>query len=160
MNNSMIQESSEIQDTIRRVLERNRLAVLATQRKGQPHTSLIAFTPLEGLRFIAFATYRSTLKYKSILEDQRVAILIEDREGDATRHADQRLVLTALGEAILMPAEDRQAHLMTHLARHPNLEEFLSSPDCEFVRVCVHAYQVVSSIDDVRWVRIGKPAVT
>ena len=156
----MAQESSEIQDTIQRVLERNRLAVLATQRNGQPHASLIAFTPLEGLQFIAFATYRSTLKYKSILEDRRVAILIEDREGDATRRLDQRLVLTALGEAIKTPAEDRQAHIMTHLARHPNLEEFLISPDCEFVRVSVHSYQVVSGIDDVRWYKIGKSAAT
>ena len=54
-----------------------------------------------------------------------MAILIEDRENDATRRSDQRLVLTALGGAILTPAEDRQAHIMTHLARHPNLEEFL-----------------------------------
>lgn len=160
MNDNMTQASSEIQDTIRRVLEQNRLAVLATQRNGQPHTSLIAFTPLEGLRILAFATYRNTRKYKSILEDQRVAIFIEDREGDATRRSDQRLVLTAHGEAIMTPAENRQAHIMTHLARHPNLEEFLTSPDCEFVRVGVHAYQVVSSIDDVRWYRIGKSAGT
>jgi len=54
-----------------------------------------------------------------------VAILIEDRENDATRRSDQRLVLTALGGAILTPVEDRQAHIMTHLARHPHLEEFL-----------------------------------
>jgi hypothetical protein len=134
--------------------------VLATQRNGQPHTSLIAFTPLEGLRFLTFATYSYTLKYKSILEDRRVAILIEDREGDTTRRLDQMIVLTALGEAIKAPAEDRQTLIMTHLARHPNLEEFLISPDCEFVRVDVHAYQVVSGIDDVRWLRIGKSAAT
>ncbi len=78
MSDSMTQEHSKIQDTIRRVLERNRLAVLATQRNGQPHASIIAFTPLEGLRFLAFATYRDTLKYKSIQENRRVAILIED----------------------------------------------------------------------------------
>jgi len=154
MSDSMAQESSEIQDTIRRVLERNRFAVLSTQFKGQPHASFIAFTPLEGLRFLAFATYRSTLKFKSILEDRRVAILIEDREGDATSGSDLSLVLTAIGEAIDTPAEDRQAHIMAHLARHPNLEKFLISPDCEFVLVAIHSYQVVSSIDDVRWYRI------
>ena len=160
MSDRMAQEPSEIQDTIRRVLERNRLAVLATQRNGQPHASLIAFTPLEGLQFLAFATYRYTLKYKSILDDPRVAILIEDREGDATRRSNQRLFLTALGEAIKTPEEDRQAHIVTHLARHPDLERFLSSPDCEFVRVAVHAYQVVSDIDDVRWYAIGESAAT
>ncbi|MFO7685670.1 MAG: pyridoxamine 5'-phosphate oxidase family protein [Desulfobacterales bacterium] len=155
MNDSRAQESSEIQDTIRRVLERNRLAVLATQRNGQPHASLIAFTPLEGLRFIAFATYRDTLKYKSIREDRRLAILIENREGEAGR-SDRLMVLTAVGEAINTPEEDRQAYIVTHLARHPDLERFLSSPDCEFVRVAVHAYQVVSDIDDVRWYAIGE----
>lgn len=154
MIDSMTQESSEIQETIRSVLERNLFAVLATQRNGQPHASLIAFTPLEGLRFLAFATYRDTLKYASIREDQRVAILIEDREDD-DRRSDRRLVVTAVGEAIRMPEEDQQAHIAAHLARHPELERFLSSPDCELVGVAVHAYQVVSSIDDVRWYVIG-----
>jgi len=160
MSDSMAQESSEIQDTIRCVLERNRLAVLSTQLNGQPHASLIAFTPLEGLRLLVFATYRSTLKYKSILEDRRLAILIEDREGDATMRSDQRLFLTAIGEAIQTPAEVRQVYIRTHLARHPNLENFLTSPDCEFVLVAVHSYQVVSSIDDVRWYRLSKSAAT
>ena len=157
MSDSMAQEPSEIQDTIRRVLERNRLAVLATQRNGQPHASLIAFTPLEGLRFLAFATYRDTLKYENIQADRRVAILIEDREG-AARRSDRRLVLTAVGEAITTPEEERQAHIVTHLARHPNLERFLSSPDCELVRVAVHAYQVVSGVDDARWYAISELA--
>ncbi len=157
MSDSMAQEPSEIQDTIRRVLEQNRLAVLATQRNGQPHASLIAFTPLEGLRFLAFATYRDTLKYENIRGDRRVALLIEDREG-AARRSNRRLVLTAVGEAIKTPEEDRQACIVTHLARHPDLERFLSSPDCEFVRVAVHAYQVVSDIDDARWYAIGELA--
>jgi nitroimidazol reductase NimA-like FMN-containing flavoprotein (pyridoxamine 5'-phosphate oxidase superfamily) len=155
MRDFSTQEPGDIEDTILRVLERNRLAVLATQRNGQPHASLMAFTPLEGVRFLAFATYRDTLKYESIREDRRVAILIEDREGDA-RRSERRLVLTAVGEAIKTPEEDRQAHIVTHLARHPDLERFLSSPDCEFVRVAVHAYQVVSDIDDVRWYAIGE----
>jgi nitroimidazol reductase NimA-like FMN-containing flavoprotein (pyridoxamine 5'-phosphate oxidase superfamily) len=154
MREHMAQEPGEIEDTIRRVLERNRLAVLATQRNGQPHASLIAFTPLEGLRFLAFATYRDTLTYESIREDRRVAILIEDREGEA-RRTDRRVVLTAVGEAIETPEEDRQACIAAHLARHPDLERFLSSPGCEFVRVAVRAYQVVSGIDDVRWYAIG-----
>ncbi|MEW5825821.1 MAG: pyridoxamine 5'-phosphate oxidase family protein [Candidatus Bipolaricaulota bacterium] len=157
MSNSMAQPSGETRDTIQRVLERNRFAVLATQRDGQPHASLIAFTPLEGLRFLAFATYRQTVKYASIQKDRRVAILVEDRGRDA-RHADRRLVLTALGEAIETPLGERPAHLATHAARHPELAEFLSSPDCQFVRVAIHAYQVVGGVDDVRWYRVGESA--
>ncbi len=153
----MAQDPGDIEDTIRRVLERNRFAVLATQRDGQPHASLIAFTPLEGLRFLAFATYRQTVKYASIQQDRRVAILVEDRDGDA-RHAGGRLVLTALGEAIDTPLEERQAHLATHAARHPDLHKFLSSPECEFIRVAINAYQVVGGVDDVRWYRLAESA--
>jgi len=155
----MVQEPAELQNAIRGVLERNRYAVLATQRDGQPHASLMAFTPLEGLRFLAFATYRETLKYESIREDRRVALLIEDKEANASR-PDGRLVLTAVGEAIKTPEEDRQAHILAHLARHPDLESFLGSPDCEFIRVAVHAYQVVGAIDDVRWYAVGESPAT
>jgi len=150
----MSQEAGDLEATIRRVLERNELAVLATQRDGQPHASLMAFTPLEGLRFLGFATYRSTLKYKSIKQDPRVAVLVEDR-GSTAGHPDGRLVLTALGEAIETPEERRKGHIATHLARHPDLQKFLSSPECEFIRVAVHAYQVVSGVEDVRWHEIA-----
>jgi nitroimidazol reductase NimA-like FMN-containing flavoprotein (pyridoxamine 5'-phosphate oxidase superfamily) len=159
MNDLTTQQPSDIEDTIRRVLERNRLAVLATQRDGQPHASLIAFTPLEGLRFLAFATYRDTRKYASIQLERRVAILVEDRERDA-RHPGRRIVLTAVGEAIKTPEEERQAYMATHLARHPDLQKFLSSPECEFLRVAVHAYQVVSGVDDVRWYEVAGSAAT
>lgn len=157
MNELMTHDAGDTEDTIRRVLERNRLAVLATQRDGQPHASLIAFTPLEGMRFLGFATYRDTLKYESIQRDRRVAILVEDRESDA-RHSGKRTVLTALGEAIETPEQERRAYLATHAVRHPDLQTFLSRPECEFIRVAVHAYQVVGGVDDVRWHVIGEPA--
>jgi nitroimidazol reductase NimA-like FMN-containing flavoprotein (pyridoxamine 5'-phosphate oxidase superfamily) len=153
------QELADIQDTICGVLERNRLAVLATQRDGQPHASLMAFTSSRGLRFLTFATYRNTLKYESLRKDGRVAILIEDREGDAS-YPDRRLVLTALGKVTETLGEDRQTLIVKHLARHPDLREFLGSPDCELVRVAIKAYQVVGGIDDVRWYEVGENAAT
>jgi len=159
MRDFSTQEPGDIEDTILRVLERNRLAVLATQRNGQPHASLMAFTPLEGVRFLAFATYRDTLKYESIRQDRRVAILVEDRQS-YVRRSGKRLVLTALGEAIETSEEERLAHIATHLSRHPGLRRFLSSPACEFMRVAVRAYQVVSGIDDVRWYEIREPSAT
>lgn len=154
----MAQEPGNLEDTIRRVLERNRFAVLATQRDGQPHAGLIAYTSLDGLRFLAFATYRDTVKYASIQKDRRVAILIEDREGEAGRSGG-RLVVTAVGEAIETPLEERRAHLATHAARHPDLQGFLASPECEFLRVAVRAYQVVGGVDDVQWCNVGEPAM-
>ena len=108
---------------------------------------------------MAFATYRETIKYQNIGQNPMVAILVEDRESDA-RCLGQRLVLTALGEAIETPEEERQAHIAKHLTRHPDLQNFLSSSECVFIRVAVHAYQVVGGIEDVRWYEVGEPAAT
>ncbi len=136
------------------VLDGNRFAVLATQRAGQPHASLMAFTPVSGLRFLVFATYRGTLKYQSLLTDGRAALLIGGQDGETTR-PNRRLVLTALGEAIEIPEAERQPTMCAHLARHPDLNEFLRSPDCALVRVTVGAYEVVGGIDDLQWYRVS-----
>jgi hypothetical protein len=117
----------------------------------------MAFTPLDGMRHIVFATYRGTLKHQSLAENGRVALLVDDGAGDATC-SGRRVVLTAIGEAIEIPEEERSAHVAAHLARHPDLKEFLRSPDCVLVLVAVGAYQVVGGIDDVQWYHTDVPA--
>jgi nitroimidazol reductase NimA-like FMN-containing flavoprotein (pyridoxamine 5'-phosphate oxidase superfamily) len=154
-----VEEHVDLKDQIQRVLDRNRFAVLATQHAGQPHASLMAFTPMSGVRYLVFATYRGTLKHRNLLEDRRVAVLIDDGDAGGT-HPNRRRVLTALGDAIEIPDEERQAAVSDHLARHPDLEEFVRSPDCALVRVAVRAYQVVGGIDDVQWYHIEDPAAT
>jgi hypothetical protein len=141
------------------VLDDNWFAVLATQHAGQPHASLMAFTSVEGLRYLVFATYRDTLKHRNLVEDGRVAVLIGERSIKRTR-AQQGLVLTALGNAIEIPDEERAAAVNALLARHPDLEEFVRSPNCALMRVAVEAYQVVGGIDDVRWYQIEDPSAT
>jgi nitroimidazol reductase NimA-like FMN-containing flavoprotein (pyridoxamine 5'-phosphate oxidase superfamily) len=138
---------------IQSVLHRNRFAVLATHSSGQPHASLMAFSPVRGIRYLVFATYRSTLKYRSLLTDARMALLIDGQNGEGTR-SNRGLVLTALGEAIEIPEADRRAAVCTHLARHPDLKAFLRSPDCALMRVAVVAYEVVGGIDDVQWYQV------
>jgi heme iron utilization protein len=139
-----------LKEQIKRVLEAKRFAVLATSHAGQPHASLMAFTPVGGARYLVFATYRGTQKYRNLLEDGRVAVLIDDREADATQ-AQRGIVLTAIGTAKEIPDAEREAAVRAHLARHPTLEEFVRAPDCALVRVAVGAYEVVGGIDDVRW---------
>ncbi len=144
---------------IQSVLDASRFAVLATQYEGQPHTSLMAFTPMEGIRYLIVATYRATLKYRNLMQDGRVAILIDSTTVpvSVTR---RNLVLTAHGIASRLPAGDREAAEQAFLARHPDLRTFLDSPDCALIRVAITAYQVVGSADDVLWYQVADIAVT
>ncbi len=143
-----------IREYIGRAMQDSRFAVLATESDGQPHASLIAITPIEGFRQIVFATYRSTIKYRNLLQNSRVAVLIEI--GDASNSGfDKGFVLTAFGSAVEINIAENEADLYAHLKRHPDLEMFLRSSDCALIRVTFQKFQVVHGIDDVSWWTVG-----
>ncbi len=131
-------------------LQDARFAVLATEGNGQPHASLIAVTPVEGFRQLIFATYRNTRKFRNMADNGKVAVLIDGRASGSSG-LQEDLVLTVLGYAEEIGAEDRESAFSAHLARHPDLESFLRSPDCAIVSIAVSEYQVVLGINDVRW---------
>jgi nitroimidazol reductase NimA-like FMN-containing flavoprotein (pyridoxamine 5'-phosphate oxidase superfamily) len=144
-------------DEIQSVLDSSQFAILATQYEGQPHASLMAFTPLDGLRHLIVATYRATRKYRNLLKDGRVAMLIDSSNVlDSAKH--RSLVVTAHGVASEVPSCDRKAAEQAHLARHTGLSVFLASPDCALLRVTVTAYEVVGGTDDVLWYKVADVA--
>jgi len=56
-----------------------RFAVLATDDKGQPYTSLISYAVTPDLSKVIFATPKKTQKYRNILQARDVALLIDNR---------------------------------------------------------------------------------
>lgn len=140
-------------DEIQHVLDVSRFAVMATQQEGQPHASLMAFTPMSGIRYLIVATYRTTLKYSNLSKDGRVAVLINNCIATGpSKYRD--LVITAHGIATEVADDDRKMVKQAYLTRHPDFDEFLASPDCALLRVVVSAYEVVGSTEDVQWHRL------
>jgi len=123
-----------------------KLAVLATEQGGQPHTSLIAVTPIEGCRQLIFATYRNTLKYQNLKNNPKVAVFIN---GMDTKESG--VVLTAVGKAEDVGLTEKKQYLHSHKERHPELDDFLNSSDCVLVCIKVKSYQVVRGINDIIW---------
>lgn len=136
--------------TVQQLLDATGFAILATEGAGQPHASLIAVTPFQGWRQLVFATYRDTQKYRNLLNNRRVSVLVDGCKA-SRGGAQEGFVVTAVGQALDIPAHQHAAALQVHLQRHPDLASFLQSPDCVLVGVSVEAYQVVRSIDDVTW---------
>ena len=54
-------------------------AVLATVLDGQPYTSMIAYALTPDKKRIVFSTPRKTQKYRNILNNSRVSLLIDTR---------------------------------------------------------------------------------
>jgi len=70
-------KQNKIKEYIESVLKTCGFAVLSTEGNGQPHAILIAITLNGDARQIIFATYRNTLKYRNLSNNNKVAVLIE-----------------------------------------------------------------------------------
>lgn len=143
-----MKKSDELKSLLRDLFTNQRLAVLATHNHGQPYTSLVAFGASEDLRYLAFATTRSTRKFANLSADPRVSMLVDSR---SNRVSDIRkaVAATATGRAEEITSETDEALLEMYLSKHPYMDEFVRSPSCALLRVEVEAYYVVRQFQRV-----------
>jgi heme iron utilization protein len=144
----------EIKGELKRLLQSQPLAVLATQQEGQPYASLVAFSSSDDLKRLYFATSRSTRKYAGFSADPRVALLVDNR---SNKPSDFRLAMaaTATGNALEVVPTKWQTVLDLHLAKHPHLEDFVRSPTCALCEVRVRTFFVVTRFQSVVEVHVA-----
>lgn len=144
-------KETKINEYIGYILSTSRFAVLATEGNGQPHTSLIAITSVENFSQLIFATYRNTLKYRNLRQNNKVAVLVEGEHVNS-KGLKESVVLTIIGHTQEINIEENEASFQAHLKQHPELESFMHSPDCALILVITKTYQVVLGIEDIRWI--------
>jgi nitroimidazol reductase NimA-like FMN-containing flavoprotein (pyridoxamine 5'-phosphate oxidase superfamily) len=145
---ALLSEESELEHLIRELFESQKLAVLATQNKGQPYANLIAFAASDDLKSLYFATGRATRKYANIEADARVTVLIDNRSNEDSDFS-QAAAVTATGRAKEVGDSARDEVLAIYLAKHPMLEEFVRSPSCALLKVEVQTYYLVRRFQNV-----------
>jgi len=139
---------SKLKRELIKLFKKQRLAVLATHKNGQPYSSLVAFAVTEDLKHIIFATSRATRKYEHFSSDGRVALLIDNRTNKvADFHS--AIAVTAVGTAMEPDENIRQQLAQRYLAKHPHLKDFVQSPTCALVQVSVKTYYVVRTFQNV-----------
>ena len=139
---------SKLKRELKKLFKKQKLAVLATHKNGQPYSSLVAFAVTEDLKHIIFATSRSTRKYEHFSSDGRVALLIDNRTNKvADFHS--AIAVTAVGTAMEPDENNRQQLAQLYLAKHPHLKDFVQSPTCALVQVSVKTYYVVRTFQNV-----------
>lgn len=112
-----------------------RSAVLATDGGGRPYVSLVSFAlTLDGLSLL-FATSKETAKYRNILANPRVSLLIDNRTNAASDllYAE---AITLIGTAIPVRRGKRYDTLAGILtAKHPGLVTFVAAKTTALVLV-------------------------
>jgi nitroimidazol reductase NimA-like FMN-containing flavoprotein (pyridoxamine 5'-phosphate oxidase superfamily) len=124
--------------------------VLATDSNGQPYTSLIAYAMTPDMRKVIFATPKDTAKYKNILRNNKVALLIDTRSNTNISYMNSEAI-TIIGTA--RPVRrgrkwDALAHIL--LKKHSALKSFVEAKTTAIILVeavqCFHtsSFQKVS----------------
>jgi Pyridoxamine 5'-phosphate oxidase len=142
-----------IPESISALLRSQRLGVLATHRRGQPHTSLVAFAATVDSRELIFATTRSSRKFANLQVDPRASFLIDSRTHQESDF-HQAQALSATGRVIALAGRERDFRLQLFLAKLPHLREFVQSPSCVLMSFQVQEYNLVSKFQKVMEYRL------
>ena len=129
-------------------LERH--AVLATESNGRPYTSLIAYAMTPDMKGLLFATPKKTSKYKNLLKNRNVSLLIDTRSQTSGDYMKTEAV-TLLGAAMPVRRGRKWDELSGILMeKHPELAEFIQAATTALIFVeisyCYHisSFQTVS----------------
>jgi nitroimidazol reductase NimA-like FMN-containing flavoprotein (pyridoxamine 5'-phosphate oxidase superfamily) len=125
-------------------------AVLATVLDGQPYTSMIAYALTPDKTGIVFSTPRKTQKYRNILNNSRVSLLIDTRSNTGRDYMSAES-LTILGNAVPVRRGRKRSELARVLVlKHPDLNKIMHSTETRLIfvkiRRCTHVtrFQTVS----------------
>jgi nitroimidazol reductase NimA-like FMN-containing flavoprotein (pyridoxamine 5'-phosphate oxidase superfamily) len=144
----------QLQRTVRALLDAQIQAVLATQHRQQPYTSLMAFAVTPDLRQIVFATYRATQKYSNLLDNPRASLLIDNRCNDSADYRNA-VAISAQGATQEVDSARRAELLQLFLKKHPQLRDFVTAADCVLLQMNVECYYVVSEFQSVAELRMA-----
>jgi nitroimidazol reductase NimA-like FMN-containing flavoprotein (pyridoxamine 5'-phosphate oxidase superfamily) len=130
-----IKGSINVQERLRILNNKQRHAVLATDAGGQPYTSLVAFALAPDLKGILFATPKKTTKYRNIMKNRKVSLLIDTRSNSDKGYMRSEAV-TILGTAHSVKPGKKWNELTDCLIKkHPQLKEFIRADSTALVMV-------------------------
>lgn len=142
----------EVKKRIDKVLESQRIAVLGTSKDDEPYSSLVGFVVTDNMEELVFATMRQRLKYKNLVANPRVTLMIDDRN-EQDNDFNETTSITIIGSAEDVKGTERSDYVSLLIERHPVLTDFVNFPDCAIIRVKIDRIYVVSDFESV--VRIG-----
>ena len=144
----MITQDIKVEKAIIEILSSQLLAVLATERHGQPYSSLMAFANTADLKTIVVATGSATRKHMNLLEEARVSLLVDNRSNSSSDfHA--AAAITIIGRAEKVGQDERSQYAKLYLEKHPYLENFLKAPTTSLFKISARHYLIVNRFQNV-----------
>ncbi len=140
-------------EQITALFDSQRLAVLSTQNNEQPYASLVAFAAGDDLEQVLFLTPNTTRKYQNLVENPKVAILVNNSLNQAADIYDA-VSVTGTGTARVVEKADAPGLLALYLKKHPHMKSFSTAPTTALVCVRINRYFMVNQFQNVVEIRV------
>ena len=125
------------------------ICVLATVGNRKPHCSLMAYVTDESCAEIYMVTHKNTNKYKNLMENPSVSLLIDTRE--ISPHSKAK-ALTVQGVCAAIEGEkNRQKVQAILLEAHPHLSEFIQHPEAEILCVRIQSFLLLDGLQQAHY---------
>ena len=136
-------------DLMKKLVKEKTICVLATMAGNKPYCSLMAYAANAGCTEIYMATHRSTQKYRNLIENPAVSLMIDTRE-DLPR--SQVRALTVEGECrMIADSGIKNIAQSTLTAVHPHLKAFVSHPENEILRVRIKSFLLLNGLTEAHY---------
>lgn len=130
-------------------------AVLATVSDNMPYTSLIAYAITPDLKGLIFATPRKTRKYRNIIRNRNVCLLLDSRANTANDYIKAESI-SVLGSANLIKKGTKREDLIKiFIEKHPGLKDFVHTDSTALILVKITKYIHVNSFQVVSEMSMG-----
>jgi len=141
---------------IQELIKANKLCVLATVSEAGPHCSLMSYATDENCHEIYMATHKDTKKYRNLIVNPSVSLLIDSRQDVGAHPSAQTKALTISGTFQSNIDEKKMAMARARLfEQHAGLKDIFKDPDTEIIIVQIHAVQFLDGITDAYFEKIS-----
>jgi nitroimidazol reductase NimA-like FMN-containing flavoprotein (pyridoxamine 5'-phosphate oxidase superfamily) len=130
--------------------------VMATVSEGRPHCSLMAYAVDDACGEIYMVTPRTTRKYKNLVNNPHVSLLIDTREEHAGHRRPESKALTVEGEfrPIMNSSEKRLEAEARLTAAHPYLKDFMKNQDAEIISVKAVSFLLLEGLSEAYYEKV------
>jgi nitroimidazol reductase NimA-like FMN-containing flavoprotein (pyridoxamine 5'-phosphate oxidase superfamily) len=136
-------------DEMKKLVKEKNMCVLATIAGNKPYCSLMAYAANENCTEIYMATHRSTQKFRNLIENPAVSLMIDTREAFPRSIAQ---ALTVNGECTLIEDTPKKEQVQSKLtAVHPHLKDFVKHPENEILLVRIQSFLLLRSLTDAHY---------
>jgi nitroimidazol reductase NimA-like FMN-containing flavoprotein (pyridoxamine 5'-phosphate oxidase superfamily) len=143
---------NDIREKAKELIRKQGTCVLATSARNHPHCSLMAYACNETCSELYMLTGRETRKYKNLMGNPAVSILIDMRGSILESDHKRTTAVTLSGrfEPVVSRAEEMgmREGIKT---RHPGLGDLLDDPDTEVVRIKIDSFLLLMGPKDAHY---------